>query len=740
VPAGAGGHCRGGCAAALLTQSRFLASLADQRTAGNDAESALLLALEALPDAAMGGERPYAPEAEFALQKSWQHLRQLKVEDGQLNDPLTPEGIKQAIALVPELISPDGRYILKRNDDTGEIREATTGKVVRVLRGHEQTVVGMAFSRDGRRIVTWSEDRTARLWDTATGASLQVIRGHDGGVTDAGLNGDGSRVITVAANTVRIWNAATAAMIHQLHDAGSEVLHAALSPQGGQALAVSHEDIRIWDGGTGKLVKTLNDPRRKSAVFSLDGTRVLGIPNVTQIPPNVTVWDALAGEKLATIEVNSTTFAAFGADGRQLLIENRRQIETWSVAPRNAGLALAHPGNVIAAAFSPDDTLAITAGLKAARIYDARTGTLLHDLVPQGYYVTGAGFSPDGRTAFTKSDEGGLWDVASGRLITAFDEAPAEFSRATGRLLTLASNGTVRLRDGRSGAAIAELPAGNDVKQVMFASDGRRILAVQEKAVLSLDPDTGTTRAVIPADDRVTLIASVSADRRRALTWSQKYQTAHVWDLDSGRVLHELAGFEGVVDGNGFSDDGRRLAVSTTATVTTRIWDVEENRIIASRRGIVSGEMRFSPDNRRLLLHTSSRQVEVWDAATAKTVAAIEHRDMTNFTRTVWDHGGSRIIIASQHHTARISPMPDSQRLVDRAKVDTARCLTVREREAAFLPPAPPAWCIEMAKWPYRSPDWTEWLRAGGRDASMPLPGTKEWDAWRAAGGAAAVK
>jgi hypothetical protein len=30
----------------------------------------------------MGGERPYAPEAEFALQKSWQHLRQLKVEDG----------------------------------------------------------------------------------------------------------------------------------------------------------------------------------------------------------------------------------------------------------------------------------------------------------------------------------------------------------------------------------------------------------------------------------------------------------------------------------------------------------------------------------------------------------------------------------------------------------------------------------------------------------------------------------
>src|SRR3984893_8630239 len=52
---------------ALLTQSRFLAALAKQRTRQGDAAMSMLLALEALPDAHGGVERPYAPEAELAL-------------------------------------------------------------------------------------------------------------------------------------------------------------------------------------------------------------------------------------------------------------------------------------------------------------------------------------------------------------------------------------------------------------------------------------------------------------------------------------------------------------------------------------------------------------------------------------------------------------------------------------------------------------------------------------------------
>jgi hypothetical protein len=45
----------------------------------------------------------------------------------------------------------------------------------------------------------------------------------------------------------------------------------------------------------------------------------------------------------------------------------------------------------------------------------------------------------------------------------------------------------------------------------------------------------------------------------------------------------------------------------------------------------------------------------------------------------------------------------------------------------------PPAWCIEMKKWPYQTQDWKGWLRFKRANANPPLPGTPEWEPWRAA-------
>ena len=43
----------------------------------------------------------------------------------------------------------------------------------------------------------------------------------------------------------------------------------------------------------------------------------------------------------------------------------------------------------------------------------------------------------------------------------------------------------------------------------------------------------------------------------------------------------------------------------------------------------------------------------------------------------------------------------DTQELVSHAKAGIPRCLTAAQRDAFFLPPEPPQWCIELQKWPY---------------------------------------
>jgi TPR repeat protein len=82
--------------------------------------------------------------------------------------------------------SPDGaRAVTASDDNTARLWDAKTGASLAVLQGHTSPVNSAAFSPDGARVVTASWDKTARQWDAKTGASLAVLQGHAGSVTSA---------------------------------------------------------------------------------------------------------------------------------------------------------------------------------------------------------------------------------------------------------------------------------------------------------------------------------------------------------------------------------------------------------------------------------------------------------------------------------------------------------------------------------------------------------------------------
>ena len=55
-----------------------------------------------------------------------------------------------------------------------------TGECIRQLVGHTERVWGLAWSRDGQRILSGAWDNTARLWDAITGKCLRILEGHSG--------------------------------------------------------------------------------------------------------------------------------------------------------------------------------------------------------------------------------------------------------------------------------------------------------------------------------------------------------------------------------------------------------------------------------------------------------------------------------------------------------------------------------------------------------------------------------
>ncbi len=74
------------------------------------------------------------------------------------------------------------------------------------LQGHTGLVYCVAYSRDGNRIVSASEDRRVKVWDVDRGTEVLSLKGHSGGVNCVAYSPDGNRIVSASSDaTVKVW-------------------------------------------------------------------------------------------------------------------------------------------------------------------------------------------------------------------------------------------------------------------------------------------------------------------------------------------------------------------------------------------------------------------------------------------------------------------------------------------------------------------------------------------------------
>ena len=132
----------------------------------------------------------------------------------------------------------------------------------------------------------------------------------------------------------------------------------------------------------------------------------------------------------------------------------------------------------------------------------------------------------------------------------------------------------------------------------------------------------------------------------------------------------------------------------------------------------------FSPDGKRIVTASRDKTARLWDAETGKPIGEpLKGHDGCCVERGVQPRRQAhRHRVCGQDGAAvgHLSPTP--RNLVSHAKAAVPRCLTPAQRKAFFLPPEPPAWCIEMEKWPYDTPAWKQWLADTRAGKNPPLP------------------
>jgi WD40 repeat protein len=158
-------------------------------------------------------------------------------------------------------LAPDGKTLLVCARGAGENAypiyaiNLETERIERVFDGHEKVVTRLAFSGDGKRLASGSEDATVRIWNPQTGACERILSHRKDATTvvhDLAWSPDGKRLASAGTDGLRVWAVSPGKEDLWLRDAHTDgkvyvTLFVAWSPDG-RTIATGSVDrtIRLW--------------------------------------------------------------------------------------------------------------------------------------------------------------------------------------------------------------------------------------------------------------------------------------------------------------------------------------------------------------------------------------------------------------------------------------------------------------------------------------------------------------
>jgi WD40 repeat protein len=593
---------------------------------------------------------------------------------------LTPESSKR----VAVAVSRDGNMIAIARGNDGvnkrygrvELWSTRTGELQHMITGFDGPVWSLAFSRDGKSLITAStEYRDAKIqssvkdrdekvagelkwWNTQTGEFIKKISLADEGMTslEATLSPAGdvlaliersaelqihidnpgpisertinTRYASIDKTELRLLDAQTGQRKIKLDDASKtytgylgrlfiRLEHPVFSPDGRNVAVLAGEDVKIWDVSTGRKILTIKDLKGwpTALAFSEDG-RMLAVSTIKGRMPGgdseITVWEVPTGKSINKLKGRNDSIASL-----QFAAQGRALL-------------------IGSLQYEPEATIG------TVKMWDLRENRLGRLDVQTDAAISGLTMIPDQRVVVMQSGsdvelrDAKTWEVRhafepaevdenesmrrKGFLFSANRASSVAFSADGLTVSARIEGGETRVWDVRTGELI-RAPSEQPDESSTVISNGRFLAEanVQDgtSQIRILDANSKAVIRTIDASQKITALTIDGTGQLVAAALAD--YSIGLWDLTTGTLRGTFKKHQDVVNALAFSRDGQTLA-SGGDDRTAILWDIPSGKAKRTLKGhdVTVTSLAFSPDGSTLATGSGNAAVVLWNVATGK--------------------------------------------------------------------------------------------------------------------------